>query len=65
MTDNLYDENNGGGECKWDDFLGEKTHWGLIDLVAHQTTPLSSVEKPPLSKNETNLSGLQNQGATW
>lgn len=38
---------------------------GLIDLVSHQTTALRSVEKPPVSRNETNLSGLQNQGATW
>lgn len=25
----------------------------------------TTVEKPPLPRNQTNLSGLQNQGGTW
>jgi hypothetical protein len=37
----------------------------LIVLASHQTTTSRSTEKPPLPRNETNLSGLKNQGATW
>ncbi|CAF3335448.1 unnamed protein product [Rotaria sp. Silwood1] len=32
--------------------------------LSHQVTTIKSTEKPPLPRNETNLCGLQNQGAT-
>ncbi|CAF2719433.1 unnamed protein product [Rotaria sp. Silwood2] len=31
---------------------------------SHQVTTIKSIEKPPFPRNETNLCGLQNQGAT-
>jgi len=33
--------------------------------ASHQATPIKSAEKPSAPRNQTNLSGLQNQGATW
>jgi hypothetical protein len=37
----------------------------FICIASHQTTIIKSTEKPPFPRNETNLCGLQNQGATW
>ncbi|CAF1303128.1 unnamed protein product [Adineta steineri] len=48
MIDNLSGDDGGGGG-------GESSQ---------QVTTIKSMEKPPTPRNETNLCGLQNQGAT-
>lgn len=47
----------------------DSSRMSLIHLIFEgsytSTTTVKSSEKPPAPRNETNLCGLQNQGATW
>lgn len=68
MLQGLFDEEGGDGECK--SIKSMKIEIFICEyLVGYQITSSSgsksTIEKPPAPRNETNLSGLQNQGATW
>ena len=67
--EHLLDEGDSGGagECKWNCFFEEKNNEQTLVafLASQEVTTMKYAEKPPPPRNETNLSGLKNQGATW
>ncbi len=71
MLQGLFDEDGVDGECKLNVLIKliytEKIYNIIIAgyQVTTSTGSKSTVEKPLPPRNETNLSGLQNQGATW
>ena len=65
MSGNLSIDDGGRGECK-QDIVMKYSHLGCsVCIASHRVTAIRSIEKPPFPRNETNLCGLQNQGATW
>jgi hypothetical protein len=65
MSENLSGDEGEGGECKSHFQTNYFYSECFIRIASHQATALKSAEKPPLPRNETELCGLQNQGATW
>ena len=68
MLQSLFDEDDGGAECKLKIYRIDKLNCVLCLAYCQATSNTSSkptIEKPLPHRNETNLCGLQNQGATW
>ncbi len=67
MLQGLFEEEGGDGECKFINLM--KLMLYNICIACYQITSSTgsktTIEKPLAPRNETNLCGLQNQGATW